>query len=59
MKEEPFIQRLLKEISSIIVGCTFQVNEATERGGGALHLELYSTDGQLNTNSITVHGTSF
>ena len=52
MKEEPF--RLLKE-----VGCIFQVNEATERGGGALHLELYGTDDQVNTNSITVQDTSF
>ena len=40
------------------VGCIFQVNEATERGGGALHLELYGTDDQVNTNSITVQDTS-
>ena len=42
-----------------IVGCIFQVNEASERGGGALQLTLYGTDDHVNTNSITVQDTSF
>ena len=42
-----------------IVGCIFRVNEATERGGGALQLRLYGTDDQVNSNSISVEDTHF
>ena len=42
-----------------IVGCIFRVNEATERGGGALQLRLCGTDDQVNSNSISVEDTHF